>query len=276
MIANSRARALKAMPPRWQLRRLPVLLLRLLLNFFRSLWQMRPVLGLVLVVAIAVPWFVWAGMRTGGQGPIEFLVKWNLRPFTQSIQGHTGPIWYHVVGVLLLFFPWSVFMGPTLADAVRQGRRDAARRPVYVLLACWLGVWMVFWSLCQTKLPHYILPAYPALALADRLVPPRLACRARPGEALGNADRHVDHAVGRPGVRGRGADRRPDSRPRRRSSWRWSGCRWCSAARPGCGVCGGPCASGCLGSSPWGPSRFWSPCSASAPQGSTATRTPGR
>ena len=80
-------------------------------------------------------------------------------------RGTPGRFWYHVVGVLLLFFPWSVFIGPTLADAVRQGRRDAALRPAYVLLACWIGVWMVFWSLCQTKLPHYILPAYPALAL---------------------------------------------------------------------------------------------------------------
>ena len=134
-------------------------------NFLRSLWQMRRLVGIAMVVAIAAPWFVWVGRRTGGQWTYEFFVTWNFRPFTQSIQGHSGPIWYHLVGVLLLFFPWSVFMGPTLADAVRQGRRDVARRPAYVLLACWIGVWLVFWSLCKTKLPHHILPAYPALAL---------------------------------------------------------------------------------------------------------------
>ncbi len=30
---------------------------------------------------------------------------------------------------------------------------------------CWFGTWFVFWSICKTKLPHYLLPAYPALAL---------------------------------------------------------------------------------------------------------------
>jgi hypothetical protein len=34
-----------------------------------------------------------------------------------------------------------------------------------LLAACWFGVWLVFWSICKTKLPHYLLPAYPALAL---------------------------------------------------------------------------------------------------------------
>ena len=34
-----------------------------------------------------------------------------------------------------------------------------------MLASCWFGVWFVFWSICKTKLPHYLLPAYPALAL---------------------------------------------------------------------------------------------------------------
>ena len=34
-----------------------------------------------------------------------------------------------------------------------------------MLALCWFGMWFVFWSICKTKLPHYLLPAYPALAL---------------------------------------------------------------------------------------------------------------
>ena len=34
-----------------------------------------------------------------------------------------------------------------------------------MLALCWFGVWFVFWSICKTKLLHYLLPAYPALAL---------------------------------------------------------------------------------------------------------------
>ena len=34
-----------------------------------------------------------------------------------------------------------------------------------LLLCCWAGTWIVFFSLAQTKLPSYVLPAYPAVAL---------------------------------------------------------------------------------------------------------------
>jgi 4-amino-4-deoxy-L-arabinose transferase-like glycosyltransferase len=34
-----------------------------------------------------------------------------------------------------------------------------------LLAVCWFGTWFVFWTVCKTKLPHYLLPAYPALAL---------------------------------------------------------------------------------------------------------------
>ena len=48
----------------------------------------------------------------------------------------------------------------------RIGTKFAAlARDGCVLASCWFGAWFVFWSICKTKLPHYLLPAYPALAL---------------------------------------------------------------------------------------------------------------
>jgi len=134
-------------------------------NFLRSLWQMRPVTGLVVVAAVALPWYVLVGIRTDGLWLEQFFAKYNLRPFTQPILGHSGPFWYYVPAILIGFFPWSVFMGPTLIEMVRQIRGRGVWRAGYILMACWVGVWFVFWSVCSTKLPHYVLPAYPALAL---------------------------------------------------------------------------------------------------------------
>ncbi len=37
--------------------------------------------------------------------------------------------------------------------------------PSYLFIVCWIGVFFGFWSICSTKLPHYVLPAYPALAI---------------------------------------------------------------------------------------------------------------
>ncbi len=134
-------------------------------NFLRSLWQLRPLTGLVVVLAVAGPWFVWVGLRDASW-LTEFLARFNWRPFAEPILGHGGPFWYHVPGILIGFFPWSIFIVPVLVDWWAGIRRGDDRSAGYVLLACWVGVFLVFWSICKTKLPHYPLPAYPALALA--------------------------------------------------------------------------------------------------------------
>ena len=133
-------------------------------NFLRSLWQLRPLTGVVVVLAVAAPWFVMVGLRDN-QWLVEFFTKFNLRPFAEPILGHSGPCWYHVPAILIGFFPWSIFMVPVLMDWKRGLRPQSAWRAGYLLMACWLGIFFVFWSICKTKLPHYILPAYPALSL---------------------------------------------------------------------------------------------------------------
>jgi 4-amino-4-deoxy-L-arabinose transferase-like glycosyltransferase len=149
-------------------------------NLFRSAWSIRPLTGLLVMAAVALPWYVWVGVRTDGEWLRRFFLEFNLRPFKQPIQGHGAAssldqlraafvsilyYFFHVPAILVGFFPWSVFLGPTLVDTFqRSGRRDAWRDGC-VLASCWFGVWFVFWSICKTKLPHYLLPAYPALAL---------------------------------------------------------------------------------------------------------------
>ncbi len=150
----------------------------------RLAWQMRPLTAIVVVAAVAVPWYVLVVMRTDGRWLREFVLDFNLRPFQQPIQGH-GDVssfgrvsaalvsalfhFFHIPGVLIGFFPWAVFLGPTLVDTVRRVKNvKKGSDPFYrgcMLASCWFSVWFVFWSLCKTKLPHYLLPAYPALAL---------------------------------------------------------------------------------------------------------------
>jgi 4-amino-4-deoxy-L-arabinose transferase-like glycosyltransferase len=72
---------------------------------------------------------------------------------------------YQFPAILIGFFPWSVLFGPTLIEVVGQIRRRGVYRNSCILASCWFGVWFVFWSICKTKLPHYLLPAYPALAM---------------------------------------------------------------------------------------------------------------
>ena len=134
-------------------------------NVLAVVWQMRPLTGVAIVAAIALPWYVLVDRQTHGAWLEQFFGKYNLGPFLKPFMGHRGPFFYHFVAVLIGFFPWAVFLLPTVLQAVRRIREHHAWRPGYILLACWLAVFFGFWSACSTKLPHYVLPAYPALAL---------------------------------------------------------------------------------------------------------------
>jgi 4-amino-4-deoxy-L-arabinose transferase-like glycosyltransferase len=134
-------------------------------NFLKSFWQMRPLTGMVVVCAIALPWFVLVDLRTDGAWLSQFFGKYNLGPFIKPFMGHRGPFFYHFIAVMIGFFPWAVFMTPTVLHSIDRIRRRGAGREGHIFLWCWVGVFFVFWSLCSTKLPHYVLPAYPAIAL---------------------------------------------------------------------------------------------------------------
>ncbi|MEN6405736.1 MAG: glycosyltransferase family 39 protein [Thermoguttaceae bacterium] len=150
-------------------------------NLLRSALWMRPLTAFLVVAAVALPWYVWVGVQTHGQWPRQFFLEFNLRPFQQPILGH-GDVggylhqtlallvsfsyhFYHLPALLVGFFPWSILLGPTLIDTWQRVRQKLRDSDGCVLALCWFATWLVFWSVCKTKLPHYLLPAYPALAL---------------------------------------------------------------------------------------------------------------
>jgi 4-amino-4-deoxy-L-arabinose transferase-like glycosyltransferase len=138
---------------------------RILASFFVSLWQLRPVTGVLVTLAVALPWYVMVDLRTNGEWVRMFIYESCVRRFTEPSLGHSGPIWYYLPAILIGFFPWSVFLGPTCVDIYRRLREGRPWRDGFVLLCCLIGGWFVFWSICSSKLPHYVLPIYPALAL---------------------------------------------------------------------------------------------------------------
>lgn len=126
---------------------------------------LRPLLGLLIVAAIALPWYIAVGVQTNGAWLVGFLGGHNIDRFLSPMENHSGPIVYYVPVICAGFFPWSVFLGIVLFDVVRQVQRDAVNRPALLFVLIWLTVWIGFFSFAKTKLPNYVLPAYPALAL---------------------------------------------------------------------------------------------------------------
>ncbi len=149
----------------------------------------RPLLywgGLSLFVVMTVPWYIAVQIATDG----EFLseaVRVDLgQKLVDGAEGHDGPPGMHTAALPILFWPGTILLVPGLwlavttllskhrkpsesnidvaraASAVAWEEREAS---VWRFLVCWLvPSWLVF-EIAPTKLVHYTLPMYPALAL---------------------------------------------------------------------------------------------------------------
>lgn len=133
-------------------------------NFLLTIWRMRPLTALAIVLLVAAPWYVAVGWRTDGEFLREFFGVHHFQRFSTAMENHQGSIFYYVFSILIGMFPWSNFAIPLALFTISRMRRGEARKETTFLL-CWAGVQIGLFSLAATKLPNYVLPAYPALAL---------------------------------------------------------------------------------------------------------------
>jgi 4-amino-4-deoxy-L-arabinose transferase-like glycosyltransferase len=152
-------------PPTWRSRIVSVLRPFAPLHFLKTCWYMRPLLAIGVAGAIALPWYIAVGVQTDGEFLRGFFFEHNLSRATQAMEGHRGGPLFYPLAILVGFFPWSIFAVPIIWDTVaRLRRRDADAIPITFCL-CWIGVFVGAFSLAQTKLPSYVTPCYPAVAL---------------------------------------------------------------------------------------------------------------
>jgi 4-amino-4-deoxy-L-arabinose transferase-like glycosyltransferase len=119
----------------------------------------------IAAIAIALPWYVWVGLRTDGLWLRGFFLDHNLGRAMDSMEGHGGGVWYYPAAALLGLFPWSLIVIP-VALWTRRNVRGSDPQAVMVRLGMvWLGMYIVAFSFASTKLPSYITPAYPGACL---------------------------------------------------------------------------------------------------------------
>lgn len=134
-------------------------------RFAATAWSMRPFTMLLVVGAIAAPWYVLVDLQTGGAWTRGFFGYENLTRFQTAMEGHSGPVFYYILAILAGFFPWSIVLPASIWFCLGDALRRSGRHPGHLLLVCWAGLWIGLFSMAGTKLPSYVLPAYPALAL---------------------------------------------------------------------------------------------------------------
>ncbi len=115
--------------------------------------------GVALMIAIAAPWFVAIGLKTHGAF-FDKAVRQNLLgKVGRGEQHHGQPPSYYLLLFNLTFWPGAL----AAAFAAPWTWRMRKRPEVRFLLAWIAPTWLMF-EIVGTKLPHYVLPLYPAVA----------------------------------------------------------------------------------------------------------------
>jgi len=140
----------------------------------RTLW----IPGIVLYFAMVLPWFIAVQV----QNPTffrEFFLEHNLERFATDRYQHVQPFWYYLVVIVLAMMPWTVIAVRALIDGILTSvaewrlrrlspRRRVPKRPGDAFpefLVLWALIPIVFFSFSKSKLPGYILPSIPPLAI---------------------------------------------------------------------------------------------------------------
>ena len=151
---------------------------------WRFIWSLRPFTGAAVLAAIAVPWVWLAGNEVGWDTLRAAFDKEVLQRAKEGAEGHAAPPGYYVVTLMAFFFPGALLAalaferivtrafvvrhapGAGLLARVRARFGSARGRDAEVFLFFWIVPTWIAFELIVTKFPHYVLPVYPALALA--------------------------------------------------------------------------------------------------------------
>jgi 4-amino-4-deoxy-L-arabinose transferase-like glycosyltransferase len=126
---------------------------------WRWLGRLRPLWGLGLSLLIVAPWLVAIAIMSHGTFYEQSLGHDFGAKLAHGEEGHGMYPGYYLLLTTLTFWPATLFLAPGVAAAIANRGQPGAR-----FLLAWAGGWWLI-ELVPTKLPNYILPSYPALAI---------------------------------------------------------------------------------------------------------------
>ncbi|MCX7945802.1 MAG: glycosyltransferase family 39 protein [Hydrogenophilus sp.] len=106
----------------------------------------------LILITVALPWYLYALGREGWAFIEGFFLKHNLQRFATPLERHSGPLGYYLLVIPLLLLPWTPLLLRPLR-ALRTDTRSMLRRFLWI----WFLFVLLFFTLAQTKLPHYAL-----------------------------------------------------------------------------------------------------------------------
>jgi 4-amino-4-deoxy-L-arabinose transferase-like glycosyltransferase len=137
---------------------------------FWQIWrEMRPILGMVIILALSLPWYILVTWRNGWNFINAFFVYHNIERFTEVVNGHSAPWYFYFLVVLLGFAPYAVYIPASLVRLKLWQRKYWLQQERSQHLGLFVSLWFLgvfgFFTVSVTKLPSYVLPLMPAAAI---------------------------------------------------------------------------------------------------------------
>jgi 4-amino-4-deoxy-L-arabinose transferase-like glycosyltransferase len=125
--------------------------------------RLDPVAGIAIMLAIALPWIIVVSIANPEFARFFFIHE-HFERFLTQVHHRTAPWWYFVPILVAGMLPWTAMLGQALIAAWKGDTTGRSFKPRRFLLI-YAAVIFLFFSASQSKLPSYILPIFPALAL---------------------------------------------------------------------------------------------------------------
>jgi 4-amino-4-deoxy-L-arabinose transferase-like glycosyltransferase len=120
--------------------------------------------ALISFCIIALPWYILCALRNPDFLRV-FILEHNFNRYLTPVFQHPQPVWFFLVIIVLGILPWSGLLWGLGKQVLRSYSERSWKDSSELFLAYWTVFPLVFFSFSKSKLPGYVLPSFPPLAL---------------------------------------------------------------------------------------------------------------
>jgi 4-amino-4-deoxy-L-arabinose transferase-like glycosyltransferase len=147
-------------------------------SHWRAAIRMAHPLAIAAFCVVALPWYLLCQHRNPDLLHV-FIFQHNFARYLTPLFQHQQPFWFFAPITILALLPWSALLIAAVPEALRLWREKSWKHSPGFFVGCWAVFPIVFFSFSQSKLPSYVLPAIPALALIAAISTSRAFQRSR-------------------------------------------------------------------------------------------------